>query len=92
MNIRRQSRKIQFEEDYLSKCAQGISKLYNKVLLLMQFSKTKPQVKNMNIIYHDLFYTGIKIRDDNQFVNEKNENKENDYTKDDDFNTPNHYT
>ena len=51
----------------------------------MKFSQTKPQVKNMNINYYDLYYTVIKNRDDNH------ENDENDYINFNDIITPNHY-
>ena len=42
---------FQTQEDPFSKDAEGISKIYHEVLLLMKFLQTKPQVKNMNIIY-----------------------------------------
>ena len=45
---------FQTQEDTFAKNAQGISKIYHEVLLLMKFSQTKPQVKNMNIKYYDL--------------------------------------
>ena len=51
MNIRRQSGNYQFEEDPFSKNVKGIGKIYHEVLLLMNFFQTKPQVRNMNIIY-----------------------------------------
>ena len=38
------------DEDPFSKNAQGISKAYHEVLLLMEFQQTKPQVKKMKII------------------------------------------
>ena len=38
-------------EDPFSRNAQGISKVYHEVFLLMKFLQTKPQVKNMNIIF-----------------------------------------
>ena len=53
----------------------------------MKFSQTKPQVKNMNINYYDLYYTVIKTRDDKKVVNDN----ENDYINSNDFITPNHY-
>ena len=34
----------------------------------MKFFQTKPQVKNMNIIYYDLFYTVIKTRAKNSYA------------------------
>ena len=40
---------IRMDEDPFAKNAQGNSKNYHEVLLLMKFSQTKPEVKNMNI-------------------------------------------
>ena len=37
------------QEDPFSRNAQGISKIYHEVLLLMKILQTKPQVKNTNI-------------------------------------------
>ena len=51
---------IKFDEDPFAKNAPGISKTYHEVLKLMNFLQTKPQVKNLNIIYYDLYYTVIK--------------------------------
>ena len=78
---------IKFDEDPFAKNAQGISKIYHEVLLLMEFLQNKPQVKNMIINFYDLYYTVIKTRDDNEIVN----NNENDYNNFNDFITPNHY-
>ena len=50
----------------------------------MKFLQTKPQVKNMNINYYDLFYTVIESRDEK-------DNNEDDYFKFNDFITPYHY-
>ena len=69
------------------KNAQGISKTYHEVLLLIKFPQTKPPVRNMNKNYYDLYYTVIKNRDDKGIVNDKNEN---DYFKLNDI-IPNHY-
>ena len=41
-------------EDPFSKNAQGISKIYHEVLLLLKLLQTKPKVKNMNINYYGL--------------------------------------
>ena len=79
-------RNFQVQEDPFSKNAQGISKIYHEVLLLMKLLQTKPQVKNMNNNYYDLYYTVIKTRDENEVVNNKN-----DYITFHDFKTPNHY-
>ena len=70
--VEMKNRNFQTQEDPFSKNAQGINKIYHKLLLLMKFLQTKPQVKNMNINYYDLYYTVIKTRDD------KNENNESD--------------
>ena len=76
---------FQTQEHTFIEIAQGISKIYHELLLLMKFLQTKPQVKKMNNNYYDLYYTVIKTRDDN------NDNKENDYISFNDFITPNHY-
>ena len=78
-------------QDPFSKNAQGISKIYHEVLLLMRFLQTKPQVKNMNIKYYDFYYTVIKTRDINKIRDIQYENDENDYININDFITPNHY-
>ena len=46
---------FQTQEYPFAKNAQGISKIYHEVLLLMKFLQTKPEFKNMNIKYYDLF-------------------------------------
>ena len=51
---------IRFDEGPFAKNAQGISKIYHKVLKLIKFLQTKPQVKNKNIKHYDLYYTVIK--------------------------------
>ena len=55
----------------------------------MKFLQTKPQVKNNNFNYYDLYYTVIKNRKekDNETVDNKNEN---DYNNFNDYITPNH--
>ena len=49
-------------EDTFARIAQGIIKIYHKVLvlMLMNFLQTKPQIKNLNIKFYDLYYTVIK--------------------------------
>ena len=79
-------RNFKFEEDPFTKIAEGISKIYHEVLLLIKVLQTKPQVKNMNIKFYDLHYTVIKNRDDKEIVNDKNDN-----INFNDFITPNHY-
>ena len=55
---------IKIDEDPFARNAQDISKIYHEVILLMKFLQTKPQIKNMNINYYDLYYTVIKNRDE----------------------------
>ena len=77
---------FQTQEDTFSKNAQSISKVYHEVLMLMKFLQNKPQVKNMNVICYDLFYTVNKNRDDKEIVNDEYEN---DFFNVNDFITPN---
>ena len=79
---------IRFDEDTFAKNAQGISKIYHEVVKLMKFLQTKPQAKNMNISYCDLYYTVIKSRDEKEIV----ENQfEYDFISLNDVVIPNHY-
>ena len=78
-------------QDPFAKNAQGISKIYHEVLLLMKFLMTKPQIKNMNIKYFDLYYTVIKTRDENKDIDNQFEDDYHDYIDINDFITPNHY-
>ena len=78
-------------QDPFAKNAQGISKTYHEVLLLMKYLQTKPQVKNMNINYYDLYYTVIKVRDKNKDIDNQYENEYNDYINVNGIITPNHY-
>ena len=57
-------RNFRSQEDPLAKNAEGISRICHEVFLLMKFLQTKPQVKNKNINYYDLYYTVIRIRDE----------------------------
>ena len=82
---------FQTQEDPFSRNAQGISKIYHEVFLLMKFLQTKPQIKNMNINYFDLYYTVIRTRDENRDIDNQNENDKNDYINFNDFTNPNHY-
>ena len=56
----------------------------------MKFLQTKPQVKNMNINYYDLYYTVIKVRDENRDIDNQYENDGNYYNNFNDI-VPNHY-
>ena len=75
---------IRFDEDTFAKNAQGNSKIYHQVLMLMKILQTKPQVKQMNNSYFDLYYTVIKNR------NEKDNQYEKDYIIFNDYIIPNH--
>ena len=59
MNIKRRSGNFQFAEHPFSKNVESAGKIYQE-LLLMKILQTKPQVKEMNINYYDLYYTVIK--------------------------------
>ena len=85
------NRNFQTQEDPFSKNAQGNSKIYHKVLLIMKFLQTEPQVKNMNIDYSNLYYTVIRIRGENKDIDNQYENDDNDYINFNDIITPNHY-
>ena len=71
--IERKNKNFQTQQDPFSRNAQGISKFYHEVLLLMKFLETKPQVKNMIINYYDLYYTVIKTRDENKDIDNEND-------------------
>ena len=62
MNHRTQSKTFHFEEAPFSVKDGGIGETYHEVLILMNFVKTKPQVKSMNINCYDLFYRVHKNR------------------------------
>ena len=87
----KKNKDFQTQQDLFAKNAQGISKIYQEVLLLMKFLQTKPQIKNMNNIYYGLYYTVIKVRDENKDLNNQYKNDDNDYINFNDFITPNHY-
>ena len=78
-------------QDPFARNAQGLSKIYHEVLLLMKFLQTKPQIENMNINYYDLYNTVIKTRDENRDIDNQCDNDENDYIDINDFINPNHY-
>ena len=81
---------IKMDEVPFSKNAQGISKLYHEVSLLMKFLQTKPQVKNMSFNYYYLYYTVTKNTDEKQVVDDQYEDNENVYINFGDFITPKH--
>ena len=78
------------DQDPFSRNALGIHKIYHEVLLLMKFLQRKPQVKNLNIKYYDLYYTIIKTRDENKDIDNQYENDDNDYFNINDFIIPNY--
>ena len=88
--IEKKNKFFQTQEDAFAKHAQGISKTYHEVLLLMKFLQTKPQIKNMNNNYYDLYYTVIKTRDENKDIDNQYEDDDNDFIKFNDI-VPNHY-
>ena len=90
--IEMKNKNYQGQQDPFSRNAQGISKIYHEVLLLMKFLQTKPQIKNMNINYFDLYYTVIKVRNENRDIDDNYQNDENDYIDINNFMIhPNHY-
>ena len=78
---------FQTQEDTFGKNSQGISKNFHEVLKLMKILQVKPQLKNMNSNYYDLYYTVIRIRDENRDI----DNNENDHINFNDIIAPNHY-
>ena len=85
------NRNFQTHQDPFSKNAQGVSKSYHEVFLIRKLLQTKPQVKNMNIKYYDLYYTVIKTRNEEETVDDNYGKKENDYISLNDVIIPNHY-
>ena len=65
---------IRMDENIFARNAQGISKIYHEVLFLMEFLQTKPQVKNMNNNYFDLYLTVIKTGYEKEIVDNQYEN------------------
>ena len=74
-------------EDPFARNAQGISKSYHEVILLMKFLQTNPEVKDMSFNYYDSYYTVIKKRVEKRIVGNQYEN---DYINFNDI-IPNHY-
>ena len=54
----------------------------------MKVLQNKPQIRNMNNIFCDLYYTVFKNRDEKEIVNDKYENV---YVNFNDFISPNPY-
>ena len=85
--IEMKNKTYQSQQDPFSGNAQCISKIYHEILLLMKILQAKPQIKNMNINYYDLYFTVIKVRDENKDIENQNEN---DYINFSDIITLNH--
>ena len=47
--------------------------------MLKEILQTKPDIKNMNINYIDLYFTVIKIRDENKIIDNEYEDDYHDY-------------
>ena len=78
--------------DPFSKNSQGVGKYYHELLLLMEFLQTKPDIKNMNINYYDLYYTVIKTRNKNKNIDSQYEDDYHEYIDINNFIIkPNHY-
>ena len=65
-NYLRKNSIFQFIEDPFNRNAPSISKNYHEVILVMNFLHTKLDLKSMNIIFYDLYYTVIKNRKDKE--------------------------
>ena len=85
------NKNFQTQQDPFAKNAQGINENYHDVILLMKFLQTKPQIKNTNNNYYDLYYSVIKVRDENKDIDNQHEDDDNDYFNYRDLITPNHY-
>ena len=64
MNYREQCGYFQFEEDPFGEQIQSIARIMHEDSVLMKCSPTKPEVKDKNKNYYDLYYTVIKNRDE----------------------------
>ena len=67
---------FQTQEDPFAKDAKGVSRSYHEILMLMKFLQTMPEVKNMNIIYFDSYYTVTKVRDESKDIDNQYENND----------------
>ena len=85
MGYRINSNTFKSADDPYRRNAQGISKIYHEVLLILSSLQTKPQVRSMSISCYDLYYTVMENGDDKEIVNE------NDYIIFDNFFKPNHF-
>ena len=85
---------LRMDEDPFAKNGQGNSKIYHEVFLLMKFLQTQPQIKNMNFIYYELYYTVTRNRTEKDNEEEQKEivdnQNDNDYINFNDV-VPKHY-
>ena len=88
MNFKRGRRIFQFEEDSFANKAEGISIIYQEVLLKLKNLQTKPQVKSMNVKYFDLFDAFIESRGEKEIETDEYEKTEIHYVKYKDFIIP----
>ena len=72
--IEMKNKNFQSGQYLFARNAQGISEIYHEVILLMKFLQTKPQLKNMNYNYSNLYYTVIEVRDENKDIDNLYEN------------------
>ena len=89
--IEMKNKNFQTQQDLFAKNAQGINKIYHEALLLLKFLQTKQQGKNMNFDYYDIYYTVIKVRDENKVIDKQYENDYKDYINFNDIITPKQY-
>ena len=61
------------------------------MVILLKFLEIRPQVKNMNNTYYELYYNVNKNRDEKELVNGEYENNEIHYINYNDFILPNHH-
>ena len=59
---------FQFKEDPFNANGQSNDKVYHEALLLTKVLQNKPQVKEVNNIYYDLYYIFIKNRNEKEMV------------------------
>ena len=85
------NKNFQTQQDLFAKNAQGINKIYHEAFLLLKFLQTKPQGKNMNFNYYDIYYTVINVRDENKDIDNQYENDYKDYINFNDIITPKQY-
>ena len=66
---------IRMVVDTFARIAQGITEIYHEVLMVMKFLQTRPQIKNMNNKYYDLYCTVIKSWNGRKILDDQYENK-----------------